>query len=111
MSDKHGGMMKLNNKNYEIWKILIEAILVHKQLYDIALGVTNHPTGGQSTIRAWDQKNQEARTELQLAVELDQLAHMTAELTSQIWAELERVHCSTGFITCIGLKQMLCVTF
>jgi hypothetical protein len=44
MSDKHG-MMKLNNENYEIWKILMEAILVRKQLHDVALGVTARPTG------------------------------------------------------------------
>ena len=43
-------------------------------------------------MRAWDQKNQEARAELQLAVEPDQLAHMTAELTPEIWYELERIH-------------------
>ena len=99
--------MKLNNENYKIWKILMEAMLVHKQLRDITLGVIDHPTRGQSAIRAWDQKNQEAHAELQLAVEPDQLAHMTAELALQIWAELERVHRSTGFTTRIGLKWML----
>src|SRR5260370_24036658 len=36
MSDK--SMMKLNNENYEIWKILMEAILVHKQLHNVTLG-------------------------------------------------------------------------
>ena len=39
MSDKNN-MMKLNNENYEIWKILMEAILVRKQLRDVALGTT-----------------------------------------------------------------------
>jgi hypothetical protein len=106
MSDKHG-MMKLNNENYEIWKILMEAILVRKQLRDVALGVTARPTGGQNAIRAWDRKNQEARAELQLAVEPDQLAHMTAELAPEIWNELERVHRSTGFTTRMGLKRTL----
>ena len=62
----------------------MEAILVYKQLHDIALGVTAHPTGGQNTIHAWNQKNQKAYAKLQLAMESDQLAHMTAELTSEI---------------------------
>ena len=102
MSDK--SMMKLNNENYEIWKILMEAILVHKQLRDIALGWMLRPAGPPNAMWAWDQKNQEAQAELQLAVEWDQLVHMTAEDILEIWAELERVHQLTGFTTCIRLK-------
>jgi len=99
--------MKLNNENYEIWKILMEAILVRKQLRDVALGTTPQPAGPPNAVRTWDQKNQEARAELQLAVEWDQLAHMTNETASEIWAELERVHRSTGFTTRMGLKWTL----
>jgi len=51
MSDKNG-MIKLNNKNYEIWKILMKAILVRKQLCDIALGITTLPTAGQNAMHA-----------------------------------------------------------
>jgi hypothetical protein len=43
MSDKN--MMKLNNKNNKIWKILMEAILVHKQLREVALGLMPRPAG------------------------------------------------------------------
>src|SRR5260370_41006097 len=82
MSDK--SMMKLNNENYEIWKILMQAILVHKQLRNVALGGTPRPAGPPNAVRVWDRKNQEARAELQLAVEWDQLAHMTANAASDI---------------------------
>ena len=102
MSDK--SMMKLNNENYEIWKILMEAILIHKQLYDVTLGWTLRLAGLPNAVQVWDWKNQEARAKLQLAVEWDQLAHMTAEDASEIWAELECVHQSTGFTMHIGLK-------
>ena len=105
MSDK--SMMKLNNENYEIWKILMEAILVRKQLREVALGLALRPVGPPNAVRSWDRKNQEARAELQLAVEWDQLAHMTAEIASDIWAELEQVHRSTGFTTRMGLKRKL----
>jgi hypothetical protein len=40
MSDKNN-MMKLNNKNYKIWKILMGTMLVHKQLHDVAW--SQHP--------------------------------------------------------------------
>jgi hypothetical protein len=105
MSDKN--MMKLNNENYEIWKILMEAILVRKQLREVGLGLMPRPIGPLNAVRAWDRKNQEARAELQLAVEWDQLAHTTAEIASDIWAELEHVHRSTGFTTRMGLKRKL----
>src|SRR5712692_5712756 len=105
MSDK--SMMKLNNENYEIWKILMEAILVHKQLCDVALGWMPRPARPPNAMWAWDQKNQEAQAKLQLAVEWDQLAHMTAEDASEIWAKLEHVHQLTGFTMCIGLKRQL----
>lgn len=105
MSDKN--MMKLDNENYEIWKILMEAILVRKQLREVTLGLTPRPAGPPNAVRAWDRKNQEARAELQLAVEWDQLSHMTADDASEIWAELGRVHRSTGFTTRMGLKRKL----
>ena len=69
MSDK--SMMKLNNENYEIWKILMEAILVHKQLHKVGLGLTPRPAGPSNAVHSWDQKNQEARAKLQLAVKWD----------------------------------------
>jgi hypothetical protein len=102
MSDKN--MLKLNNKNYEIWKILMEAILVRKQLREVMIGLLQRPAGPPNAVRAWDRKNQEARAELQLAVEWDQLLHMTAHDASEIWTELECVHRSTGFTTRMGLK-------
>jgi hypothetical protein len=104
MSDK---MLKLDNENYEIWKILMEAVLVRKQLREVALGLTLRPTGPPNAVRAWDRKNQEARAELQLAVEWDQLSHMTADDASEIWTELERIHRSTGFTTRMALKRKL----
>ena len=63
--------MKLDNENYEIWKILMEVILVRKQLREVALGLTLRPAGPPNAVRAWDRKNQEARAEMQLAVEWD----------------------------------------
>jgi hypothetical protein len=105
MSDKN--MLKLNNENYEIWKILMEAILVRKQLREVAIGLLQRPAGLPNAVWAWDWKNQEARAELQLAVEWDQLLHMTAHDASEIWTELERVHRLTGFTMRMGLKRKL----
>ena len=85
----------------------MEAVLVRKQLREVAIGLTPRPAGPPNAVRAWDRKNNEARAELQLAVEWDQLSHMTAADASEIWTELERVHRSTGFTTRMGLKRKL----
>ena len=77
-------MLKLNNENYEIWKILMEAMLVHKQLYKVMLGLAPRPIRPPNAMQAWDWKNQEAYTEMQLAIEWDQLSHMTADDASEI---------------------------
>ena len=85
----------------------MEAILVCKQLHNVALGWTLRPAGPPNAMQAWDQKNQEAWAKLQLAIKWDQLAHMTAEDTSEIWTELKHIHQSTGFTMHIGLKRQL----
>ncbi len=85
-------MMKLNNENYKIWKILMEAILICKQLRNVTLGWMPRLAGLPNAVWAWDRKNQEAQAELQLAVKWDQLVHMTAKDTSEIWTKLECIH-------------------
>jgi len=52
------------------------------------------PTSGPNSVagKAWARKNAEACAEMILAVETDQLVHMTAKTTAEIWTELECVH-------------------
>ncbi len=65
------------------------------------------PAGPPNAVWVWDRKNQEACTELQLAIKWDQLSHMMAANALEIWTELEHVHQSTGFTMHMGLKQKL----
>ncbi|KAF9032491.1 hypothetical protein BDZ89DRAFT_882396, partial [Hymenopellis radicata] len=92
---------KLNNSNYEIWRILIGAIFTRKNVHDVAVGTTPRPLTGpnSATTRAWVRKNEEAKAEMILAVEVDQLPHMTGADAFDVWTELERVHRSRGFAT------------
>ena len=62
----------------------MEAVLIHKQLCDVVLGLTPRPTGPPNAVWAWDWKNVEVCAELHLAVKWDQLAHMTATNASEI---------------------------
>jgi len=92
-SDKDSHV-KLSNKNYEIWAVLMYAILTRKGLAEVATGELPKPTSGPNSAagKAWARKNAEARAEMILAVETNQLAHMTAETAAKIWTELERIH-------------------
>ena len=77
MSDSSKSVLKLNNENYEIWRILIEAVLTRRNVLDVADGTTPRPTSGPNSrpMKDWERKNAEARASLILAVETDQLAH------------------------------------
>ncbi|KAF7365722.1 Retrovirus-related Pol polyprotein from transposon TNT 1-94 [Mycena venus] len=101
------GMTKLTNENYEIWRILMEAVFVRKNVRDVAVGTIPRPSTGPNSkaVRDWDRQNAEARAEMILAVEVDQLAHMTAGTAHEIWEELEHVHRSRGFATKMALRR------
>lgn len=91
--------VKLSNENYEIWRIMEEAIFLRRNVHDVATGVTLMPATGPNSkgVKDWKRKDDEARAELILSVEPDQLAHMTASTAYEIWQELERVHRARGF--------------
>jgi len=88
--------VKLDNRNYEIWAMLMHAILTCKGLTKVAIGELPILTTGPNSAagKAWICKNAEACAEMILAVETNQLTHMTAETTAEIWTELERVYCA-----------------
>jgi hypothetical protein len=101
------GMLKLTADNYEVWRILMEAVFTRKNVLDVAVGTTPRPTTGPNSkaVKDWDRKSAEARAEMILAVEIDQLAHMTASTAPEVWEELERVHRSRGFATKMALRR------
>jgi hypothetical protein len=101
------GMLKLTADNYEVWRVLMEAVFTRKNVLDVAVGTTLWPTTGPNSkaVKDWDQKSAEARAEMILAVEINQLAHMTAPTAPEVWEELERVHCSCGFATKMALRR------
>ncbi|KAK6978099.1 hypothetical protein R3P38DRAFT_3377004 [Favolaschia claudopus] len=100
MTVESKGTIKLNNENYEIWRILIEAVFTRRNVRDVALGVTAMPTSGPNSkaVKDWNRQSAEARAEMILSVEVDQLAHMTAITAYEVWQELEL------FIVLYGIK-------
>jgi hypothetical protein len=106
MTEKNS-MMKLNNENYEIWRVLMEAVLTRKGLHEVALGITPRPATGPNSPagKAWEKKNIEARAEMILSVDVEQLAHMRGADAIDVWTELESVHRAQGFATKMSLRR------
>ena len=70
--------MKLNEENYGDWSMMMEAILVRKQLWDIVNGEKTRPLGSENSapIKNFIRKQAKARAELVLAVKSLQLLHL-----------------------------------
>jgi hypothetical protein len=90
-----------------IWRILMEAVFTRRNVRDVTLGVIPRPLTGPNSkaVKDWDRQSAEARAEMILAVEVDQLPHMSAPTAYEVWQELERVHRSRGFATKISLRR------
>ena len=71
-------VMKLNEENYGNWSMMMEAILVRKQLWDIVNGEKMRPLGSENLapIKNFIRKQAKAHAELVLAVKSLQLLHL-----------------------------------
>lgn len=69
----------------------------------------SQPLGQTRLLAKLGPENAEACAEMILAVETDQLAHMTAETAAEIWTELERVHRARGLATRLALCRKFSV--
>ena len=84
-------VMKLNEENYGDWSMMMEAILVRKQLWNIVNGEKTRPLGSENSapIKNFIRKQAEARAELVLAVESSQLPHLRNSDPAKIWEDLK----------------------
>ena len=101
------GVPKLNNRNFEVWLLLIEALMTRKGVEDVGMGRHTRPETGPNSkgVKDWERKNKEARAEIMLHVEEDQLAHCFSLVASEIIEELTRVHRARGLATRLALRR------
>jgi len=93
---------KLNDINYVTWSIRMKAILVRKGLWAIVSGTEKFPDSDKAEatkLAAFTQRQLEACSELILAVEDSQLAHMDSDDPKVVWDELSKVHGARGLST------------
>ena len=99
------GIMKLNEENYGDWSMMMEAVLIRKQLWDIMNGEKMRPMGSDNSaaIRNFTWKQAEAHAELVLAVESLQLPHLWNSDPAKIWEDLKNIHEAQGLASRLTL--------
>ena len=90
---------KLNETNYDDWKIQMEALLEEKGLFGVVSGRDILPTTGPNSkgVKAFLEKQHLARSKIILAIEPSQLLHVRNEDNPLvIWQNLTRIHHARG---------------
>jgi hypothetical protein len=107
MAGDGNSFAKLNDENYADWKMMMEALLVRKQLWDIVSGEKTKPLGSVTSapVKAFIRKQAEARAELVLQVETSQLPHLRNEDPVKIWEDLKNIHQARGLASRISLRR------
>jgi hypothetical protein len=98
---------KLNESNYDDWKLQMEAHLVEKELFGIINGTEELPTAGPNSkaMRTYLQKQRLARAKIILAVEPSQLPHVRDENPAIIWDRLSKIHSARGLGTLLTMRR------
>jgi gag-polypeptide of LTR copia-type/Domain of unknown function (DUF4219)/Zinc knuckle len=103
------GIIKLNETNYYTWSLIMKALLVRKDLWDVVDGSESRPTGSTNSkaVRAYEKKLQQAHAEIILNIEPDQHPHVRDGNTPQIWESLRMVHTTRGFASRLSICRHL----
>ena len=74
---------KLNETNYDTWSLIMKALLICKDLWDVIDGSEPHPTGktNSKAVRAYEKKH----------------PHVQEGGPSKIWQRLRKVHTAHRF--------------
>jgi hypothetical protein len=108
MGENSSGFEKLNDSNWGVWKMLMRALLVRKNLWDIMDGseVLPAPTNlNAKAIRAFRKKQAEALAEIVLHVEVAQLSFIQDDDPAIVWEALAAVHQARGMATRLTLRR------
>ncbi|GJF00313.1 hypothetical protein PsYK624_165980 [Phanerochaete sordida] len=102
------GVSKLNGTNFEVWVILIHALLTRKGLEAVAFGELSKPETGPNSkgVKEWERKNKESMAEIILHVEETELSHLQLLPTAyEMIEELTRMHRPVGNTTRMSMRR------
>jgi hypothetical protein len=99
---------KLNETNYDDWKIQMEALLEEKGLFGVVSGRDIKPTTGPNSkgVRTFLEKQRLARSKIILAIDPSQLPHVRNEEDPLvIWKNLARIHRARGLGVLLTMRM------
>ena len=99
---------KLNETNYDDWKIQMEALLEEKGLFGVVSGRDILPTTGPNSkgVKSFLEKQRLARSKIILSMEPSQLPHVrNEENPSVIWQNLTRIHRARGLGVLLTMRM------
>lgn len=99
---------KLNETNYDDWKIQMEALLEEKGLFGVVSGRDIMPTTGPNSkgVKTFLEKQRLARSKIILAIEPSQLPHVRKEENPfVIWQNLTRIHRARGLGVLLTMRM------
>ena len=102
-------IIKLNESNYDTWSLVMKALLIRKDLWDVVDGSEPRPMGSinSKAVRAYVKKLQLAHAEIILNIEPDQHPHVQEGDASEIWESLRKVHTAHGFASQLSIHCRL----
>lgn len=87
---------KLDDTNYDGWKVLMKSVLVHCDLWEYVSGDKEVPKEA-AALAAWKLKDEKALATLILSVKSTQLLHVkNAKTSADAWIRLKEVHSPSG---------------
>ena len=99
---------KLNETNYDDWKIQMEALLEEKGLFGIVSGHDIMPSTGPNSkgVKTFLEKERLARSKIILSIETSQLPHVRNEANPfVIWQNLARIHRARGLGVLLTMRM------
>lgn len=99
---------KLNETNYDDWKIQMEALLEEKGIFGVVCGRDMMPSTGPNSkaVRTFMEKQRLARSKIILALETSQLPHVRNELDpAVVWQNLARIHRARGLGVLLTMRR------
>ena len=80
---------KLDTNNYQTWKLMMEMVLLHQELWDIVDGTWVKPDNNDEDYIEWKKKASKAKAIIILSLHTSQLEHIRKiEGPQEIWEKL-----------------------
>lgn len=101
---------KLNENNYDSWKVLVKSVLIHSDLWSYVAGVSIKPgPEKREELASWSAKDEKALATILLCVKPSQINYIKNCTTSaEAWKNLEKIHQPKGPARKVTLfKQLL----